>query len=165
MKKLNNRGFLLVETLVVATFVMTVLVILFLQFKNLITNYNNSFNYNTVEGIYSLNTIKKYLNQNYNEVDAQNKFNFADKKYIIIVNTTNEGTNCPTEEYNFCPSLITDGNFKTVYYANKGIKDEHENISQGMQNFIKQLNFGENDTRLIAEYENGTFASIKYKID
>ena len=64
MKKLNSKGFLLVETLVVATFSLTVLVILYTQFKNLIVNYNNSYNYNTVEGIYNLNSVKKYVSQN-----------------------------------------------------------------------------------------------------
>ena len=40
MKKMNNRGFLLVESVVVTTFVLTVLVFLFVQFKNLCVNFN-----------------------------------------------------------------------------------------------------------------------------
>ena len=162
MKKINNKGFLLVETLVVSTFIMTVIVILFLQFKSLIVNYNNSFNYNTVEGIYSLNSVKKYINQNYYEQSKRSKLNLDNKDYVILADTTPDEIECPTEEYSFCPSLISKGNFKTIYYANEGIKNKKDNISQGMQNFIKQLDFDTNNTRLIAEFDNGTFASIAY---
>ena len=46
MKK-DNRGFLLAESLVVSTFVLTVLILLYIQFSNLITNYKNIKQYGT----------------------------------------------------------------------------------------------------------------------
>ena len=49
MNKINNKGFVLAETLIVTSFVAGVLLYLFIQFSNLNKNYNNSFKYNTIE--------------------------------------------------------------------------------------------------------------------
>ena len=41
----NNKGFLLAESLVVSTFVLTVLIFLFVQYQNLMTTYKNNTDY------------------------------------------------------------------------------------------------------------------------
>ena len=164
MKKNNDKGFLLVETLVVATFCLTVLVILFLQFKALVINYNNSYKYNTVEGIYNLNTIKRYL--------KQNNLDVAPPDYYVEITATDlnnetictENFNIP-ETNNYCNNLIKSGNFKTIIYSNSSIEDLKNNmtsLSPGLQNFIKQLKNDTNNKRLIAEFNDSTFASIAY---
>lgn len=165
MKKINNFGFLLVETLVVATFCLTVLVILFLQFKSLVISYNNSYKYNTVEGIYSLNTVKKYLTQG----------NFTDKltlspskTYVSIIDSSG---GCSAEfndtSNNYCEGLIEDGNFKTVIYTDSNINafknsSLFNSFSNGFKDFVKQLKNQEGGKRLIAEFKDGTFATIVF---
>jgi hypothetical protein len=62
MKKINNKGFLLAESLITATFVLTVLIYLFSQFKNLMVEYKKNYQYNNVQDIYNLGSISKYIN-------------------------------------------------------------------------------------------------------
>ena len=157
MKK-TNCGFLMVETLVVGVFILTVLVILFLQFKNLVDNYNKSYNYNTVEGIYSLNAFKKYTSQNTIKLNSP---------YVLIGNS--EGCeDLPNKE--FCTALMTAGDFKTVLYTSSDVKEfktylkktKDPNISEGLKTFISQINDKPNRQRLIAEFKNGTYATIVF---
>ena len=63
MKK-KQKGFVLVETLVVSLLVLTVLIFLFLQLNTINLNYQKSFRYNTVEGLYSANNMKVYILKN-----------------------------------------------------------------------------------------------------
>ncbi len=173
MKKLNNKGFLLIETLVIATFSLTVLVILYTQFKNLIVNYNNSYNYNTVEGIYNLNSMKKYILQNENSTTPLSQKLTTGVPYIIV----GSGNACNIETYgvtntNLCAAIMAAGNFKQVIYTDSDITNlktyvnktasTTTKISEGMRNFINQIEKESNKNRLIAEYNNGTFATITY---
>ena len=159
MKKINNRGFLLVETLVVATFCITVLVMLFLQFRTLIVNYNNSYKYNTVEGIYKLNTIKKYLNQNVNT----DGLTLNSHKYMVI----GSNNSCDSSFTNFCDDLVSNGNYKTLIFTNDDAgfltagNINSSDLSSGMKNFLKKLNPSDKN-RLVAEFKDGTFASIYF---
>ena len=84
MKKINNKGFMLVEVLVVSVFISSILIVMFVQFKKINNSYNVSFNYNTVDSLYLLNNVKKRLitnstNISYNYYKDQISDN---KKYI-----------------------------------------------------------------------------------
>ena len=57
----NNKGFLLAESLVVSTFVLTVLIFLFVQYQNLMTTYKNNTDYNNPEAIYNLGSASEYF--------------------------------------------------------------------------------------------------------
>lgn len=176
MKKMNNKGFLLVETIVVATFTLTVLIALFIQFKNLLVSYNNSFNYNTVEGIYNLNTVKSYVMQNQNSENPLNKIlKDSDMPYITLY--TNDSclaaANSGLTSISFCEQIMTSGNFKTVIFANsdpKSLKEYLKSnndpvISEEMKNLIKRLEIVSGQNRLIAEYKDGTLATIVFGVD
>lgn len=163
MKK-NNEGFLLAESLVVSTFVLTVLILLYIQFSNLITNYKNSYNYNNVESIYDIASVANYL--------QANNYNFSDslttnKPYIILY----ENGSCISSIIDtFCTDLISNMNAKKVIYTYSDIsiiKDYVANnndskINQNMREFITRVetNTVLNKGRLFAEFENGTYATI-----
>ncbi|MBR2832903.1 MAG: hypothetical protein IKE75_00420 [Bacilli bacterium] len=151
MKKNYNKGFLLVETLVVSTFCLTILVILFLQFKNLIINYNTSFKYNSVENIYNLNVVKKYL--------KNNRIRLSDPTYIYDGNDYHNYCN-PS-----CRQIIELEEIKILIYTKSTINDNiknNNNLSAEMYNFINKLKPDSKQNRLIAEFNNGTYASITY---
>ena len=162
MKKMNNKGFMLAETLIVATFSMTVLVLLFVYFKDLVTTYNANYRYNTVEGIYNADTIKKYLIQNnrlsYLNTQANNG------AYVILTTSNAPGD---TTAYN---NLINAIDAKTILYTNSNLtslrnKIENSNpsdISNGMKEFIGKLDDVDHKHRLIIEYNNGDFATITF---
>jgi len=180
MKKLNNKGFLLVETIVVATFTLTVLIALFLQFKNLLVSYNSSYNYNTIEGIYNLNTVKNYVMQYQDSENPLNKqLKNSEKPYIVLYNGSCNA-DLSLGGLTYCDTLMKEGNFKTkegifktVIFSNSNptkIKEylksnEDTNISEEMKNLIKRLDKVENQNRLIAEFNDGTLATIVFGVD
>jgi len=173
MKKLNNKGFLLVETIVVATFTLTVLIALFLQFKNLLASYNSSYNYNTVEGIYNLNNVKDYISQYQNSANPINKqLDASSKPYLVLYNgscSTSLGLTGQT----YCDELMKQGNFKTVIFSNSDPtklknylkSNEDSNISEEIKNLVNRLETVENQSRLIAEFNDGTLATIVFGVN
>ena len=72
MKK-RNKGFILLETLVVSTFIITVLIYLYIQFTNLKKSYDISFRYDTISGLYGAKEIDKFINNNYGYTDFLEK--------------------------------------------------------------------------------------------
>ena len=101
MKKLDNRGFMLTETLVVAAFIIATLVFLYTQFRAVNKSYTMSFKYNNAEELYSLGNMRKYLSQNGIDVVASVVDHMETKNADI---TTCNGT--WLSESNYCSSLI-----------------------------------------------------------
>jgi len=174
MKKLNNKGFLLVETIVVATFTLTVLIALFLQFKNLLVSYNGSYNYNTVEGIYNLNAVKDYVMQYQNSENPLNKqLKSSNVPFLVLYKDGSCNTELETAGLNYCDELMKLGNFETVIFSSSDptkLKEylksnENANISEEMKNLIKRLEKVDNQNRLVAEYKDGTLATIVFGVD
>ena len=153
MKK-NNKGFLLVETLVVSTFCLTVLVILFLQFRTLIINYNNSFKYNTVEGIYNLKTIRECVDENSVNLKIENNLSYS----LFKSDDDNLGK---------CAVLMEYENINTLIYTKKKLSEiksdlNNAGISPGMKKFISFLKDSEDSNKnnvLIAEFSDKVSAS------
>lgn len=61
MKKLNNKGFILAETLVVAVFLMVIFGMLYANFYPLIGEYEKRENYDDVDGKYAAYWIKRMI--------------------------------------------------------------------------------------------------------
>lgn len=182
MEKQNNKGFLLAESLIVATFVISVLIFLFVQFKNLAGDFDKSFKYNTVENLYALDNIKTYLQENSNkEHTLATLLSEQNKPYISIYNK-NEN-NClsinDSEKYlrgtGYCAELMEQQNIKNVIFTYSEIGGENglksylrnnlssDGISENMKNFILKVNDlkGIKKTfRLIAQFNDGSFATF-----
>lgn len=157
MKKISNNGFVLAETLIVTTFVAGILIFLFIQFSNLSKNYNNSYKYNTVEGLYSLNNIIKLIESDENFNQNLNNLITSDK-YLDI-------TDCSLfSDQKYCLLLFELENIESIYivnnYFNKSIfNDSKETI----KNYINKISGdGEEKYRIIAEFKDFTFATIRF---
>ncbi|MEG2311383.1 MAG: type II secretion system protein, partial [Bacilli bacterium] len=98
MKKNNNRGFMLIETLICSTFIVGILIVLYTQFERINKSYEDSFKYNTVNNLYLVNNFKMYLLQNGGE-SLLNNLNSTN--YFIDI------TACPSplQEVNYCNNL------------------------------------------------------------
>lgn len=170
MKKKNQKGFMLVETLVVSTFVLGSLVFLFIQFRNVNQGYNRAFHYNTVNGLYASENIGKFLKQDNYETMTQ-KYRDNRLKYVDL-------TGCPStyiKETSYCLKLMDTLDVKKVIltdadlsYIRKAItNNEATDISSGLTKFINSLNNDEAGTllkyRVIVEMNDGTYASVKMK--
>ena len=170
MKK-NNRGFLLAESLVVSTFVLTVLILLYIQFNNLTTNYKNSYNYNNVESIYDLSSVSNYLlTNNYNLSDQLTE----SKPYVIVYKDGSCNMDAGIVD-SFCDNLISQMDAKTVIYTSSDIsiiqkyvsEKDDSNINQKLREFISRVetNTVQNKGRLFAEFNNDTYATIAMDLE
>lgn len=165
MKK-DNRGFLLAESLVVSTFVLTVLILLYIQFSNLTTNYKNSYNYNNVESIYDLSSVANYLQTNNYNLSAQLT---SSMPYVVVYKDGSCNMDAGIVD-SFCDNLINQMNAKTIIYTYSDIniiqdyvsRKEDSNINQKFRDFISRVETNEiqNKGRLFAEFNNNTYATI-----
>jgi hypothetical protein len=156
MKKNLNNGFVLIETLIVTTFVSGVLVFLFIQLSTLSNNYDNSYKYNIVEDLYALRNIKNYLSSDASSLISI-KTEVDEKGYV-------EFTDCSmfTEE-KYCLKLLELENIKTIFIT-KNYVDESlfNNYNDGLKQFIGKINGeGENKYRILAEFNNSRYATIR----
>lgn len=158
MKK-SNEGFILIETLVVSTFILTTLVFLYVQFSNVKRSYDISFRYNTINDLYYAKELSNYLRSDgYQIIASQVNSN----NYLDITNCIYSGELC---------SKIKDKiKAKQIIYVNSSIiplQNEIKNNSSlskfdpEFKKFI--LNLTEDSdgrNRLIIEFEDLTFASV-----
>ncbi len=166
MKKLNNKGFMLTETLVVAAFVIATLVFLYTQFRTVNRSYNTSFKYNNAEELYALSNISDYLKLN-GISKIQSVVTSSSQQYLDI-------TGCSEvflSENNYCLALMDTLSVKQVIVASenldslKSIIKTDNHLSEEMKAFISMIQYDNTSAgyRLIAEFANGTFATIAIK--
>lgn len=157
MKKMNNRGFMLTETLIVATFLVTTLLFLYIQFNKVTKTYEDSFKYNTVNGLYATNNILDYLQK-----EGMGKL--AEK---LNGQTYVDFTSCSKDfffEQSYCQVLLESLKVEKALFTKAdltNIKASHKGLDQDMVSFIDYLK----DTsslkyRLLVKFKDGTFASI-----
>ena len=83
MKKLNNNGFVLAETLVVTVFLMVIFSMIYSNFYPLIGEYEKREVYDDVDGKYSIYWIKKLIeDSSYSITDANQKYNYNTYGYV-----------------------------------------------------------------------------------
>lgn len=157
--KMNNKGFLLVESLVVSTFVLTVLMLLYLQFNNLMTNHKKSYTYNSVENIYNLGSMADFLKNTGQDVALKN--NLGNNKYIVLYNDSN-CVNLPNSTTILtCNNLAANMNLKYMIYTDSDVsslknyvKNSNDALKQDMKDFITKMDATkiEGKGRLIAKF-------------
>ena len=168
MKKLDSKGFLLTELLVTATLVSTVLIFLYTQFYTIKRSYDTSFKYNTVNGLYALSNVRSFLEENdiYILTQGLNTTSYIDFK----------NDNLQTANTTYFNELMTGLNIKYLIFTNQNIDNLINQINNGtalnsdtneyedLKKFIKRIDFDNKDTsnnyRIIAEFNDNTFASI-----
>lgn len=163
MKKLNNKGFMLTETLIVAAFVIATLVFLYTQFRNINRSYTTSFKYNNVSELYALGSMGDYLKQNGLHIVGPASL-LSDTKYIDLTSCTDRFLS----ETNYCNSLVGSLNIKKIIITSenlddlKAVIDSDDKLSEEMKQFIGTIHYESGaDYRIIAEFTNGTFATLK----
>jgi len=159
MKKMDNKGFMLAETLIVTIFVAGVLIFIFIQFTNLSQKYIESYKNNTIEGIYALDDIKTYIEEDTELFDYISN-TLLTKDYINL-------TNCSfSSNKKYCTKLLEVEqidqliilNNQTNYANISGLSDE-------ILEFIDKIsNEGNEKYRLVAKFKNSTFATIRFGV-
>ena len=157
----DNKGFMLLETLIVTAFVSCVLIYLFVQLSNITSRYSESFVYNNVDDIYALDDLANYINSDellatYIEENILGDYiDFSSCNYSYF-----------TDE-NYCEQLLS--NLKiSEFIVSKNNLDEidFESLdSMGLKKFIRTLkstNF--EDYRIIAIIDGKRYASIIFNL-
>lgn len=183
MKK-REKGFMLVETLVVSTLVSIVLIALYVQFKNIVNNFDRDSRYNSVNNLYATQNVKNFILR-----DATGNF-YKTLKNLLDENIK-EGnshflkiiTNCSGNSANaYQTNACTYFDFLTRFYNIKqiiftlDIVDLEEIDYQILDNanferFIRnikndnEVKYDENgnriyDYRIIVEFENNEYATL-----
>ena len=156
MKK-NNKGFMLVEALVMSMVVIGTLTFMYIQFQNISRSYEKSFNYNTITDLYITNEIKDYLIDNDLLDTYKDKVVGSTSKYIIIDDITDSSFEM----------LKFKGQVKTILLTDEslsGLKGKKTNtLSEKFNDFINYLKVDkeEGEYRLSIEFNDDTFASLK----
>lgn len=147
--KINNKGFMLAEVFIVSSFVLGVLVYMFVQTNSIMKNYNRSFSYDTVQGLYITNEIKKYLNYS---GYYKNDLSTACDSYQIVDISDDYFTN-----------MRELANIKTVIVGNLDYIKENitndSNVSFKEKDYIKYLS-EKNKCILLLEFNDDTYTSL-----
>ncbi len=158
MKK-NNKGFLLAEVITVSVVTIVALVIIYVQFVAVDNSYYKSFKYNNVDKLYLANQLKQFINgDNANEL-------YSDIENISYADITN----CDAYfiERTYCRNLINTIDAKQVLVTKldtSSILDklkENKIVSSDMYTFISNNKSLENGYRLIIEFNDNTYATLK----
>ena len=129
------------ETLIVTTFAAGVLIFIFIQFTNLKQNYEISYKYNTIEGLYALEDIRNYILSDPGIV-SKIESSLDSSDYIDIKNCSG------------FTDIVTKNDI-----PNKNIKA----FDKPFRDFIKKINGkGNSKYRLIASFNNSTYATLRF---
>ena len=157
MKKMNKKGFMLTETLIVATMLISVLLILYIQFKTVNRSFTSSFSYNTVGSSYNLYNAKKYIEiSNYSLIAEKLKV----QDYVDL-------TDCPGMYFadtDYCETLFLRLGVKKLLMTNENIASlvEDNDLDAGMNEYLKKIKYEQADGyRIIGYFKDGTYSSLK----
>ena len=154
MKKMNNRGFMLTETLIVSTFLVSTLLFIYIQFNNINKTYEKSFKYNTINSLYSLNILKNYISND----GLNNLKNNANSDFFVQIN------DCSSDYFassDYCRVLINSLNIKTaILIDNDNIENLDNTLDQTILDFINDIDINLKYS-LVAEFNDNTFAYLE----
>ena len=90
MKKMNKKGFIMVETLIVTVFVVTLFIVVYQVTIPAMGEFENFYIYDDIDSIYASNLYKQMLSRyaNFDYIDQQ--FEAASTTYVDIKDCTNQ---------------------------------------------------------------------------
>ena len=162
MKILNNKGFALVETLIVATFVMGILTLILTNFLPMIGTYEKRERYDDIDSVYNTYLIKKML-----ENSETKNLNSSLKNGIDGRNSKVNPINCSiynnTDFLDYCQNLFQNMGVSSAIvtsYNIQGLKSDFpSNASKDLRDYVSSLpNFVKNPNnytyRIIIKYKH-----------
>lgn len=182
MIKLNCKGFMMAEVIIVSTVILGTLVGLYTIFNKMYIVYTERSYYYNVDAVYAGESIYKYLVSSDKFVEALKKIEKQDSEPVAsrnykIIEETEEGTKCNDIEKNICDGLIDTYNIKNAIifpYNVNAVNKDNSNVSgfdvrfkDYLDYLNTSLNFAEKDEIdeekqkfnyiIIVELENGDY--------
>lgn len=187
MIKLNCKGFMMAEVIIVSTVILSTLVGLYTIFNKMYIVYTERSYYYNVDAVYAGESIYKYLVSSDKFVEALKKIEKQDSEPVAsrnykIIEETEEGTKCNDIEKNICDGLIDTYNIKNAIifpYNVNAVNKDNSNVSgfdvrfkDYLDYLNTSLNFAEKDEIdeekqkfnyiIIVELENGDYQYFGY---
>ncbi len=189
MKKINKKGFVMAETIIVSVFVMAIVSFLIMNALPLIGEYERIANYDTLESKYNANLIRKMILMSDEKSDAGERKVYKD---VILALGTDFYKIYSMD--NFCNKYNDAGGSRVIsymanckmllgtYYLNvkniiitsysiSSLKHDVNDIdvSRAFRDYIKYIPSYENGQfagvatarRLLVEFSDGTFSNIE----
>ena len=145
-----KKGFALLETLIVITFLMVSLLLLYGTFSNMLSNSKKNILYDNASNIYKAYYVKEYLNLGSLNIETN------DIKEIT----------CNEINISGCATLLNELEITKLYIANINLKEyDKEKYTSNLNNYLDTLsNKSNNKYRLILEFNKEdilAFASME----
>ncbi len=168
MKKKNINGFMLTETLIVAVFVCSVLILLFTLLQRVESNFKKTFSYNTASSLYLTKEFKDYISNNYLELLI--------KDYVESPDAYFDLTNCDLKYFSsedYCINLKEKlGISRVIFLSSDFYREKYTDIyssrlGQDLIDFIDYVNEDEGGKRyrIVVSFKDGTYATLKLRGD
>ena len=169
MKKLNNSGFVLAETLVVTVFIMTIFTILYNNFFPLIGEYNKREHYDDVDSKYKVYWLKNFLQNSFYDFDSM-KSQINTSYYVDFASADafcGKFGAAAKEQKEICLSYWKEAEISRVYVTKYNIQEFKESRGDvdGFTDYINYLPNYKNPSlngagyRVIAEFKMKTDAN------
>lgn len=141
MKKFDNKGFALVETLIVSVFVVSLFLIVFNNFYPLMSEYEKREVYDDVDGVYAAYWVKRLVEDSNLDINTHLS-NYT--TYGQPIDLNNFCSNSFTSNSSLslqCTKLFSNYNVEYFYVTPYNILDFKTNVDKSNPDFEDYLNF------------------------
>lgn len=159
MKKMNNKGFALVETLIVSVFVMGIFTVMFTNFLPMMGEYEKREKYDDIDSVYNTYIIGREIKVNSNSIDLNIPILIEDGSNNNFCSSSSKNSqSCNTNIQSFFKAMNIEKIIITKYEIDKSRLKKMISSDAGMCDYIDSLsNFTKNQNKL-----NGRII-VKYK--
>lgn len=171
---MNRKGFVLVESIVTAAFVLGMFVFIFLNIMPIIANYDRDKRYDSISSIYDIHMIKKMILKS-EETKRVNLVSLPSSGYLLY---DNDDICSFVNDFNYCKKLLSRSYLDVsriiiTEYDSTRIKAAKNNFNRQMSEYIKGMqkynNTSEEDydykRRIIVQFNDGRIANSSLLLD
>lgn len=166
MKKMNKKGFVLAEAIVVAVFILGIFTFIGANFFTLLAKYNKVINYDNPEEIYLINTLYDEVKLSGQDVE-DGLYTFNNDSGISITCQNILGSNCSLFKDNYYRTLIFNYLKIKSIYIKKGSEINCSNINiRGLREYCtyKKEDLNTSSSRVyLVQFTNNRFAYLEAK--
>ncbi len=189
IKRLDDRGFVLVETIIVAVFIIGICTFVFANFLPLMADYERTNNYDQVESKYKVNEIRKMLLREIFKdntkrgllTEVTNYTRYQNYEDNTTGQTVTKNSLCKElDDENYCNALLGSSfldvkeiiitkfklsSLKTDVKDNKNFDRSLREYIDYLPKYDKYSNKYNSYNRIIVMFNNGEFANIEVRYE
>lgn len=171
---MNNKGFLLVESIITAAFVLAMFVFIFLNITPIIANYDKDKNYDSISSTYDAHLIRKMILKS----ETEKKVNLVTLKESGYSIYERDDICSFVTDYNYCKKLLSRSYLDVskiviTEYDTTKIKSRRTDFNRQLSDYIRTLpkfnNTSEEEhdyeRRIIVQFNDGKLANASLLID